>query len=309
MFTHADHKVASGTPPFRWADCGAAQVPGWQLAWAQIIGTHHPRQTEDSLGYKFHDQKGLLHVALADGVGGGACGDIASAATVVHCLNAPTANARVEPGVSSPLRHWMQQTDAVVQKKLQQVSSDPGAATMVGVWLDVNGAGQLLRVGDARAQLCRPAEEWADKAALIPLTHDQTYGYMGEEPPHGGSVDHPARMVGSGCMGILQWGDLRVQTGEILLLSSDGLHQWIATEHVFSALSTAREPPQSSPSTEACATGHPLEFAARQLCAQAWQAGSEDDISVFLARKMPVPAPRSKGMLSRLTTWLGQDAS
>jgi serine/threonine protein phosphatase PrpC len=276
------------------------------LAWAQIIGTHHPSQTEDSVGYKFHDQQGLLHVALADGVGGGACGDIASAATVTHCLNAP--NVRAEPGASIELHQWMQQTDAVVQNKLQQISPDPGAATMVGVWLHADGVGQLLRVGDARAQLFSPAVLPA-KASLIPLTHDQTYGYMGEEPPHGGSVDHPARMVGSGCMGILQWQSLRVQTWETLLLSSDGLHQWMATEQVFSALSTACEPAQSSPSPEACATGHPLELAARQLCAQAWQAGSEDDISVFLARKMPVPAPRPKGILSRLTTWLGQDAS
>ena len=35
----------------RMADCGASTLPGWQLGWAQVIGSHHARFSEDSLAH------------------------------------------------------------------------------------------------------------------------------------------------------------------------------------------------------------------------------------------------------------------
>lgn len=143
-------------PAVRWASTGRASGRGWQVAWAQIIGRHHPRITEDAVAHRLTTLPGapadLLNVAVADGVGGGARGDVAADTLVTHCQHMPTS----AYGQAADMAEWLKQAEAVVQQALRQVTYSPGAATMAAAWLGADGHGHVMRVGHARAYLHAP---------------------------------------------------------------------------------------------------------------------------------------------------------
>lgn len=243
---------------------------GWQLAWAQIIGPKH-RVTEDTLGFAV--QEGGCHtqgisLVLADGVGGGARGDIASHALVTHCLHASQRHASTDV----PDREWLLkelgQADQAVNRALAAHTDLPGAATLSAAWLDAQGRGWITRIGDARLSIYEPCT-----GHLSPLLADQSFANLGEKPPHPGHENAPARMVGAGLAGEPQLHSFTLKSGEILCLSSDGLHEW---HHALPG-TTASDP-------NACDNTLHLLQMARQMALCARQAGSDDDISVLLAR-------------------------
>lgn len=267
---------AQPSPDMRWADCGHAELPGWQLGWAQIIGTRHPNLTEDSVAHARHplgpgapgDACGLA-LAVADGVGGGARGEVTSAALTRHCVAVP------DPllGQASALTQWMQLADAQVQVKLREVSAAPGAATLAAAWLlpatPNSGVahGHILRVGDARVYL-------SDGQKLHALTQDQTYASVGELPPEGATPDDPARMVGTGYMGEPELVPIQMPVDHTLLLCSDGLHRGLGAPRMADVLH---------------AVGNQLQDGAMQLAQAARLAGSQDDITVLLAKAVAGP--------------------
>src|SRR5207302_1121907 len=57
------------------------------------------------------------------------------------------------------------------------------------------------------------------------LTLDDTYRHLSEQPPPGGSLDDPARMVGNGAVDAPNVRDVDLGCGEMLLLCSDGIHK------------------------------------------------------------------------------------
>ncbi|TAN47574.1 MAG: hypothetical protein EPN21_17195 [Methylococcaceae bacterium] len=241
---------------------GAAAPPGWEIAVAQITGVRH-RISEDSADYRVLDATpqcgGAICLALADGVGGGARGDIAGQALVRHCLALP----RPLLGQADAMAAWLKLAEAEVQRALRAVTFSPGAATLAAAWLASNGIGHWLRVGDAR--LYRVA---ADGAAAA-LSHDQTYDYLRETPPAGAQGGDPARMVGTGCMGEPQLETVSLGRGDTLLLCSDGLHRGLGAAEMAGLLAMHAS----------------LEDAGIALVLAARAAGSEDDISVLLARR------------------------
>lgn len=246
---------------------------GWQLAWVQIIGPKH-QVTEDTLGFAVQNNGGLaqsgkgIGLVLADGVGGGARGDIASHALVAHCLHAGQRHASTD----APDREWLLkalvQADQAVNRALAAHTDLPGAATLSAAWLDAHGQGWITRVGDARLSIYDPCT-----GQLSPLLADQSFANLGEAPPQPGHENAPARMVGAGLAGAPQLHAFTLRAGEILCLSSDGLHEW---HHAL--------PGAEALGTNACDSTLPLLQMARQLAVNARQAGSDDDITVLLAR-------------------------
>jgi len=256
----------------RWADYGQIQQGGWYVAWAQLIGVHHPSLSEDSVGHRMAaltPDGCALSLAVADGVGGGTRGDVASSALADHCTQVP----RVLLGDAEGLTGWMRKAEGEVQLKLREVSFSPGAATLAAAWLMPDGSGHLMRVGDARAYRYGVAGHGAtpDMPALTSLTNDQTYAYVRETPPEGGSLDDPARMVGTGFMGEPEIEPLHLDAGEALLLCSDGLHRGLDAAQMGHILCKASD----------------LAEAARQLAIAARECGSNDDISVLLVQRNP----------------------
>ncbi len=257
----------------RWANCGHIRKGGWALAWAQLIGTRHQSLSEDNVAYRLVSLTPALGhavcVAVADGVGGGARGEVASAALTTHCIDAP-------PPLwenSRDLAAWMRKAEGEVQLKLREVSFSPGASTLAAAWLHADGRGYVMRIGDARA--CRYTFHGVGAGRGVSrfelLTVDQTYAEVKEVPPDGGSPDDPARMVGTGFMGEPEIQPLKLDTHQVLLLCSDGLHRGLDATQITQIVDAAGE--------------KNFGEAARQLVEAARIAGSEDDISVLLAAR------------------------
>ena len=127
----------------------------------------------------------------------------------------------------------------------------------------------ILRVGDARLY------HFAGQA-LAALTSDQTYASVGEAPPEGATPDDPARMVGTGFTGRPEVVSLRMEPDDVLLLCSDGLHRGLPDASMAELLGQCGD----------------LGTCALRMCQRARRAGSDDDITVLLARvRRPQPPP------------------
>jgi len=275
----------------RMASCGGQQLPCWQVAWAQVIGVHHPRVTEDSVAHHSPDAQ-TLFLSVCDGVGGGARGDVASATASAHAVALPAALV----GDAAGIAQWMDHAEALVQMRLREVSHSPGATTLTAAWLTQrpplppiragragkvgeaaqrsmrqgHAQGHILRVGDSRIYT-------SDGAQVLPLTQDQTYETMGLPwAAHGAQPDAPAAMIGSGCMGRAEVVPVALALGHTLLLCSDGLHRGLDAPRMAAIL-------VQSPT---------LEDAALQLVQAARAAGSTDDITVLLAHATAPAASR-----------------
>lgn len=286
--------LSTAAADLRVAQCGGTQVPGWRLGWAQVVGVHHPRYTEDSLAHASRPPAGggegaaqPLWLAVADGVGGGSHSEIAAAALVHHCTDMP----HELLGHADAMARWMSLAEAQVQLKLREVSLAPGAATLAAAWLAApdgpaaEAQGHLLRVGDARLYRF-------DGRQVQALTQDQTYTAVGEPLPSGATPDDPARMVGTGYMGEPELVPLQLAAGHTLVLCSDGLHRGLEPEPMAALLHDCAD----------------LELAAWRLAAAARQNGSEDDITVLLAQP-DTSAVRARdtaaGLYGAVRGWLG----
>lgn len=220
---------------------------------------------------------------VADGVGGGAHGEVASRAALAHCAGLDQSR-RSDPDA---LRAHVRKADAVVRQALAEVSDQAGATTLVGVWL-TGWRGHIVHVGDARASRLRFR---GGKARLEVLTRDQTYGELDEAPPPGGSAGDPARMIGVGAVGDPPAARLRLGRGDILLLSSDGLHRYAEPWEIEAA------------ATDWQAEGAPLRALANRLESLALGKGSPDDITILLVRRnawLAMPWLKWVGLLSAL---------
>ncbi|WP_157673091.1 PP2C family protein-serine/threonine phosphatase [Curvibacter sp. AEP1-3] len=272
--------VATAQPPaidMRMARCGAEQTKCWDIAWAQVIGVHHPHVCEDSVAHQCPNQQ-TVFVSVCDGVGGGARGDVASATASAHAVRMPIALV----GNASGIAQWMEQAEAQVQMRLRTVSHARGATTLAAAWLTQQAGvpSYIMRVGDARIYAF-------DGTHAMPLTQDQTYQSMGLPwADQGAKPDDPAAMIGSDAMGEPEVVPLALPSGSTLLLCSDGLHRGLDAGCMASILIHA-------PS---------LEAAALRLVQTARVAGSADDITVLLARPTgPVARTRARtGLLRRL---------
>lgn len=236
---------------------------GWQLGWAQCTGAYH-LCCEDSVRHRFLPTNGTadcVAVAVTDGVGGGSRGDVAGGALADHCVTDLPAELLTS---LDGLKSWMKLAEPRVQNALRAVSFSPGASTGVAAWLDESGAGWVLRVGDSRAYRITGTTAQA-------LTLDQTYEYVGESPPEGARPGDPARMVGVGCMGELEFLPFKLEADQTLLLCSDGLHRH-ASEH---EIATVLHRP-----------GYSTVDHARTLLSLALANGSHDDITVLLLSRI-----------------------
>ena len=266
----------------RMADCGQLDMPGWQVAWAQVVGCHHAVTIEDSVvargaaysqnvggGYSPH----ALAVAVADGGGGGSRGDVASSALVEHCAALAVDSFDDAEAIAA----WVYAAEEVVQTAIRAVSHNPGAATLAAAWLRPCDApsdlalatGYVVRVGDARAYRF-------DGTTLHQLTIDQTYASLAEPVPCGGLPNDPARMIGTNFVGVPEIIPFTLGARDTLLLCSDGLHGILNATDIGSQL--------ICPSQAFSFDAEELAHAANTMAQSARIAGGDDDITVLLLR-------------------------
>ena len=258
----APHRSAADWLLQQWA---LARRPRIESGWASVCGVGHERNQDAVLA-------AAPLFAVADGVGGGSAGELASSQMLAWCRAIQPADWRRPEALAAKLR----ESDAALASALERLS--PGgrsATTFAGAWLRSSGHGVVAHVGDSRVLQMRPRPgAWR----LIRLTVDQTYANLGELPPKGSRPDDPARMVGIGAIGEPPVARLHLRENDWLLLCSDGLYRFVP-EPTLAALCQR-------------AAAAPLHDLARQLAEAAGQAGSRDDISVVLVRRNPLGGAR-----------------
>lgn len=239
--------------------------PRLESGWASLCGSSHGRNQDAVMAAP-------PFFAVADGVGGGKAGELASSQMLAWCRGIEPAVWRAPQRLAQRLR----EADAVLAGQLQALNpGGPSATTFAGAWLRPDGSGHIAHVGDVRILHWRTTP---DGVAVRPLTEDQTYAALGETPPPGGSPGDPARMVGVGAVGQPPVQAVALREGEGLMLCSDGFHRFMPTPGMLALLA---EP------------GLSLTRLAAALAHAAQQAGSRDDVSVLLLRRNPRWSARS----------------
>ncbi|MGI8676763.1 MAG: PP2C family protein-serine/threonine phosphatase [Nocardioidaceae bacterium] len=214
-------------------------------------------------------------LVVADGMGGGPAGDLASAVTVesVRTLDAPPP-ADLLAALGDAVRRANDRLGEIVD-------SDPaveGMGSTLTAILAADGRVGLAHVGDSRAYLLRQGE-------LRQLTHDQTLVQTLVDEGRISSDEarvHPHRSL------ILQVLDgrhgikpdlemLTLQDGDRLLLCSDGLTGFVEDEHIADLLGAET-----------------IDAAAVELVQAALEAGSSDNITCVVAEAVTdAPAGQS----------------
>ncbi len=274
------------SPPNLQQSSGHLTQSGWHIAWATRVGSTHIAQDkpcEDAVAHKFHHLTHTktegLSIALADGISGGALGQVAAQTSVEFCTTYFAANTN-----DAALAQHLSAIDQTVSHAIAQHTTRIGATTLACAWLQPDGQGQLAHIGDVRAYKWVPesAENLADNASrhpilghLQPLTIDQTYTNLGETPPANIPADNPAHMAGNGSAGAPSIQTIHILEGETLMLCSDGIHGFLSDAQLAHTLT------KSSKNTSQLLTN-----TATALLNFALENGSDDDLSVLLATRI-----------------------
>lgn len=204
-------------------------------------------------------------VAVADGVGGGPSGEVASA-IVIRTLAALD----TDPPPTAPAAALREAVDAANRSIRAAIEADPaleGMGTTLTAMLAGRDGLDLVHVGDSRAYA------WRD-GALTQLTRDDTYvqGLVDKgviTPAEARS--HPQRALvtqavhGSGVTPA--YTTVPARAGDRYLLCSDGLSDYVDDAAIAQTLREHRD----------------LQGCARQLVQLALAAGAPDNVSVILA--------------------------
>jgi protein phosphatase len=217
-------------------------------------------------------------IIVADGIGGGAAGDVASQ-EAIHVLlelvlQAPHWNLRPDETATEQILqraatrvaqvNWALEEHARTDSELRGFGTTFTTAWNLGKFLFV------VHVGDSRAYLYRGKE-------LKQLTRDHTFA---EEMMERGVIDcemaskHRLRHVLTRALGDTDvqgtpgLRHLQLEDGDRLLLCTDGLTDMITDQQIALTLESA----------ETC------ELACRRLLDQALEAGGKDNITVAIAR-------------------------
>jgi PPM family protein phosphatase len=215
---------------------------------------------------------------VADGMGGHQAGERASAMAVSAIENFTLNTFRwffAPDGVGAQkvltqFQTALQQADATIAAEAAEHPALKGMGTTVTMAFQLGAQLCLVHVGDSRAYAFRDG-------ALHQLTQDHTF--VGELVRSGTLREdqvaaHPFRhvitnVVGGPNVGVkVQARAFEMQTGDRLLLCSDGLTEMVNDEAIAAVLGAEQEP----------------EAAATTLLEQALDAGGRDNITVLIVR-------------------------
>jgi len=211
---------------------------------------------------KFPDHSVLL--AVADGLGGEVAGDYAAEITrgkLAGIEHVSKGNER------QYLDSLVEDIDLSIYNEAQKNPDLKGmGSTLVGVLLR-NGCAHWVHVGDSRLYVLRENQ-------LMQITEDQTFARFlleeGEITPEQAPT-HYSRHIMDQCVGCgicePETGVLEVQSKDLLILSTDGLHKEIPYATMMSLLNAETD----------------LETKAKSLAQAALGTGGKDNITIVIA--------------------------
>ena len=216
---------------------------------------------------------------VADGVGGGAAGEVASA-TAAYAV-AATANLMLGQDPAAVLTAGVRLAQAQVHAGVEADESRTGMATTLTAVVTDGRRFTLAHLGDSRGFVFRDG-------TLTRVTRDHTYVQdlldEGRLDP-ADVVDHPWRNVVMRTVNGFKDGepdllDLQLVPGDRILLASDGLTDLVAEEELESALATRAD-----------------DDAVAALVAAALSRGGRDNVTCVLATVVEGPEVSADGML------------
>jgi serine/threonine protein phosphatase PrpC len=282
-------REASGPPydqQWRWhGEWLDAWRGGLCAAYASEAGSGHARNEDCCSHLPSADRPAFCGVA--DGVGGGAYGEIASSVLLSHCGMA----SREISADPASLVEWVIQAEDRVREAIARRTDQTGAATLAAAWFPTQSTAHVLNVGDCRVYQLRPRTTWnplnvrkSGSYAIEQLTVDQSYASLSEQPPPNGKPADPARMVGAGAVGIPPVVKARLRARELLLLCSDGVHNFVPDDQIADLVSAGFD------------NGKSLASICGSLVSAAKKNGGHDDASALLVLRRPWFGPRREGI-------------
>jgi Serine/threonine protein phosphatase len=234
----------------------------------------HSSLSDDALASRFGAGNAQLF-AVADGVGGGPSGEVASegaitallkyASDTVGCFNSYTPSKEME---------LIDKLEATVQRVHQKLRDEEGEkhqqppATTLTMLLLIWPRAYLIHVGDSRAYVKRGNR-------VQQLTRDQTFGNMmvniGAWTEEQAANSRPGATLSSAIGGpdiAPVVGLIDLQAGDSLLLCTDGLTRYADNEMIASALN------QPASAEEVC----------DQLLKHALEQGGRDNVAIIVVR-------------------------
>ena len=198
---------------------------------------------------------------IADGVGGGSFGEVASETCLTHCAKNLSFN-------DNDIIHTIKTADKVIAQKIANLSDKLGASTLAAVWIKDNIV-KAIHVGDARILYFRKNNKHWE---LAWISVDQTFENLPNnlEIPQHVNLEDPYAMLGTGAVGELIIKKFQLRKDDVILLCSDGLHKFISQDSINYTISSKLN------------NNIALDTIANQLLEQAIKNGSYDDISLLM---------------------------
>ncbi len=206
---------------------------------------------------------GSVLLAVADGMGGEVAGDFA-AEIVKNKLSSIQPNSKNK---EQQLALLVEEADRAI---MDEVKKDPvleGMGTTVTGVSVCDGLAHWVHVGDSRLYVVRDHE-------LIQVTKDQNMAQFLQEEGEISAEEartHPSQNLLDQCVGCgscePETGWLDIKAGDLLILTTDGLHGEVTTETMASLLTFQTN----------------IETKAKSLIQAALDAGGKDNITIIVA--------------------------
>jgi PPM family protein phosphatase len=226
------------------------------------IGNHR-RENQDRVLYKKIGQDHLL-LAIADGMGGEAAGGLASDIAICNMERIET-HIPSRPEDLSALLH--DAGDRIIDITTQNEAL-MGMGTTLTTVLAMNSTAIWAHVGDSRLY-------HLSRGNLRQITRDHNFVWElieSGEISWEEALKHPLRHVLDQCLGTPDmepdWGSFKLEKGDMLILTTDGLHACVSFELMHSVLDSSLD----------------FEEMAEILINKALDNGSRDNLSIVIAR-------------------------
>lgn len=276
----------------------ASDDPRWHVVMATDRGLCRERNEDAVCALLLDDpedpRRAVAVLAVADGMGGVAGGQVASVVTigVVESALGLVARQDATGDGTTWAAHLKNTFDQAGTALRQRAAGEPGLArmgtTLTCVVVDGNRA-TFAHVGDSRAYLLRAG-------VLRPLTTDHNAaadlvkeGRLSAADAETHRSKHVlTRWLSADTAGVPDVGQICLDAGDVVLLCSDGLHGLVPDAAIAETLRGIAPPVAST-----------LSAAAARLVAQANAAGGRDNVSVAIAAYVPGHGPGQEPHVAR----------
>lgn len=237
----------------------------------QLSDTGRERdENEDSLGHIYDDRNKVHLMIIADGLGGTACGQIASQLAVQAIRQGFFTQEERHVTVQERLEFAIQEANRIILHRAGRDRQCKGMGSTCAVLVLKDDQAFVAHAGDSRIYLLR-------EGRILQLTHDHTRaqrmlddGLITEEEAAG----HPDRNWLDKALGLkeklkpdIRGETIPLQNDDIFILCTDGLTSLVRDEEIFRL---------------ACA--QPVQPACQTLVELANERGGHDNVSVAIAR-------------------------